>query len=246
MPAPRKILTNANISLFGEFARFLDDAVDEGDGKAVCLDLTCLICQVARLEVPGRVRVDVSSSSLSRDMDMDMDMDMNNHTWTSTSNHSSSSSEQPPTNTETETETEYIAILPCGHFFGSTCLERWMMTCDANSPHNTFPFPPNTTTTTSAHCPICRYEMRHASCGHILTAREYDPEYPRSEQIPPTIPEAGGGAVDVVQDRCLDCWQGDYMDELGMYTRDMRSPRYDSRDLEEMGWARARMRERYW
>ncbi|KAI1132452.1 hypothetical protein F5Y10DRAFT_293546 [Nemania abortiva] len=73
---------------------------------------------------------------------------------------------------------EKLAVLPCGHFFGSKCLEKW---CEETDWQFGYDGPP---------CPICRFELIY-SCGHTLPAREYDPTRSRIEQMPLTLPEGG-------------------------------------------------------
>ncbi|TRX97570.1 hypothetical protein FHL15_001325 [Xylaria flabelliformis] len=49
-PAPVRLITNETASLFGDFARYIDDGVDE-DGNPVVVDLTCCICMESKLSV---------------------------------------------------------------------------------------------------------------------------------------------------------------------------------------------------
>ncbi|KAI0185414.1 hypothetical protein EV127DRAFT_412251 [Xylaria flabelliformis] len=49
-PAPVRRITNETASLFGDFARYIDDGVDE-DGNPVVIDLTCCICMESKLLV---------------------------------------------------------------------------------------------------------------------------------------------------------------------------------------------------
>ncbi|KAI2619546.1 hypothetical protein GGS26DRAFT_595393 [Hypomontagnella submonticulosa] len=51
---PPRILTNDDISLFGDVYKYIEARKDE-DGRRVCLDLECLVCRDARLEVPPAV-----------------------------------------------------------------------------------------------------------------------------------------------------------------------------------------------
>ncbi|KAI0456535.1 hypothetical protein F5B21DRAFT_522683 [Xylaria acuta] len=51
-PAPLRVITNETASLFGDFARYLDDGIDE-DGNPVLIDLTCCICLESKLRVSG-------------------------------------------------------------------------------------------------------------------------------------------------------------------------------------------------
>ncbi|KAI0553646.1 hypothetical protein F4679DRAFT_598935 [Xylaria curta] len=62
-PAPVRLITNENASLFGDFARYLDNGVD-ADGNPLVLDLTCPIC----MEIFQPVLCVVSSSCIAVDM----------------------------------------------------------------------------------------------------------------------------------------------------------------------------------
>lgn len=53
-PTPIRTITNENVSLFSDFAHYLDRGRDE-DGNPVVVDLTCLICLERKLQVPACV-----------------------------------------------------------------------------------------------------------------------------------------------------------------------------------------------
>ncbi|KAI0533078.1 hypothetical protein GGR58DRAFT_506753 [Xylaria digitata] len=52
--APTRLLTNEDVSLFSDFAHYLDTGVDE-NGFPVVIDLTCLICTERKLLVQASV-----------------------------------------------------------------------------------------------------------------------------------------------------------------------------------------------
>ncbi|KAI0200340.1 hypothetical protein F4808DRAFT_460933 [Astrocystis sublimbata] len=91
-------------------------------------------------------------------------------------------------------EWEDIAVLPCGHYFGDDCVLQW--------------FHVNENFT----CPVCRYETVY-SCEHIMKPRVYNPEYPRHQSIPVTIPEGG-----LVPTLCQEC----YEEEIILQVRELR------------------------
>ncbi|KAI3323632.1 hypothetical protein HD806DRAFT_544339 [Xylariaceae sp. AK1471] len=168
IPVVPHLITNQDVSLFGDFARYLDTGVDE-DGRPVIIDLTCMICQTCKLEVPERLSAAYSSHG--------------------------------PGNSE------WIAVMPCGHFFGSACLTRWlrMSDCEDNGK--------------GPLCPLCRFESTY-SCGHYLPAREYNHTMLRRNQVPMTLPE--GGSLPYA---CELCYEGELeatVDSL----RDLLFPRY--------------------
>jgi hypothetical protein len=70
------------------------------------------------------------------------------------------------------TETQYS--LPCSHVFGSICILRWL--------HNS----------THQDCPICRRQMIHPGCGHLIMPHE-------TTTAPPSIPETETPA------QCIRC-----------------------------------------
>ncbi|KAI1747959.1 hypothetical protein F4782DRAFT_543170 [Xylaria castorea] len=74
-PAPVHVITNETASLFGDFARYLDDGIDE-DGNPVSIQLTCGICMESKLKVtscligngsspPPRIPEDTPAEDLS-------------------------------------------------------------------------------------------------------------------------------------------------------------------------------------
>ncbi|KAI1266825.1 hypothetical protein F5Y18DRAFT_425375 [Xylariaceae sp. FL1019] len=153
-----RYITSEDVSLFSEFASYLDTGVDEA-GRSVALDLTCLICQENYLEVPESV-------ACHRPVDC----------------------------------VEGLAVLPCGHFFGSDCLYRWLkMTFEGEDD------------AADPCCPLCRFKMLYR-CDHLIQAKEYEPYWERARQIPLTIPEGGR-----VPEQCDDCYRdacGDIMAQL--------------------------------
>jgi hypothetical protein len=69
-------------------------------------------------------------------------------------------------------------LLPCGHVFGTKCLELWLETQDT--------------------CPSCRFQLKYELCKHPIPARRLTRE--NVIFVPRTIPE--GGAVG---DQCAKC-----------------------------------------
>ncbi|EMR63713.1 putative cell cycle checkpoint protein [Eutypa lata UCREL1] len=51
--------------------------------------------------------------------------------------------------------TDNVVVLPCGHFYGTTCIARWRATQDRNGQTPT--------------CPACRYPLVHRACGHPVS-----------------------------------------------------------------------------
>jgi hypothetical protein len=70
------------------------------------------------------------------------------------------------------------SLLPCGHIFGTKCLEIWLQTHDT--------------------CPTCRFRLKYELCEHSIPARRLTRE--NVMFIPRTIPD--GGAVG---DQCAEC-----------------------------------------
>ncbi|KAI0103170.1 hypothetical protein GGR51DRAFT_256989 [Nemania sp. FL0031] len=83
---------------------------------------------------------------------------------------------------------EWLTVLPCGHFFGSKCLESWIE--EAQWDHNAV-----------VPCPLCRFKLAYA-CGHPLLPREYNPLWTRNAQMPMTFPE--GGDIPRVCEECFE------------------------------------------
>lgn len=69
---------------------------------------------------------------------------------------------------------EYQAQLPCGHIFGHSCILLWLI---QNSELN-HDLPDQRRCPT---CPICRFNLVHSECGHIVL-----PAFPQA--APPTLP----------------------------------------------------------
>ncbi|KAI0908113.1 hypothetical protein F4823DRAFT_640616 [Ustulina deusta] len=149
--APTRVLNNGNVSLFSDFARYLDDGLDENNHR-VELDLTCVICMEHKLQVPECVRP------------------------------RSQSSEEGPL--------EWLATLPCGHYMGSDCLEKWLVESGLESEDGI------------TRCPLCRLSLVYL-CGHFIAPREYNPMLYRAEQVPLTLPEGGG-----IPRLCEICYKG--------------------------------------
>ncbi|CAJ2501151.1 Uu.00g040040.m01.CDS01 [Anthostomella pinea] len=97
-----------------------------------------------------------------------------------------------------ESMVEPLAVLPCGHMFGSRCLDTWLSSKDVSGEVPT--------------CPQCRFELYHPArnCGHYLAPKQYSPQLSRSDQIPWTIPE--GGSVPGECEACVRA-QTDYQIE---------------------------------
>ncbi|KAI1828564.1 hypothetical protein F4861DRAFT_8575 [Xylaria intraflava] len=93
-------------------------------------------------------------------------------------------------------ETEWLSVLPCGHFFGSKCLARWLDHLEDNGVCPT--------------CPLCRFELAY-DCGHNIPPREYNPLLARKEHMPMTIPE--GGSLPSLCEDCFD-WEIESMVDL--------------------------------
>ncbi|KAI0018305.1 hypothetical protein F4780DRAFT_794747 [Xylariomycetidae sp. FL0641] len=178
-PAPPRVLTNADITLFGEVAALLSTCpapllaaasgpllTDAPQPRPVQLSLTCGICLDRTLALP----------------------------W------------PPPSPSFPPTETEPVAVLPCGHFFGATCLARWL---DAQqhpqspspSPSPSPLSPPHGPAGGSGSCPVCRFALAYPCCGAAVAPRIYDPRAgPPPGQVPATLPEDG-----VLLPDCRDC-----------------------------------------
>ncbi|KAI8632197.1 hypothetical protein F5Y19DRAFT_492083 [Xylariaceae sp. FL1651] len=171
VPAPPRRITNEDVSLFSDFAQYLDTGIDEF-GIPVTVDVCCLICQTSRLAVPDRV------SALE------------------------------PHGPLEDQSAEWMAVLPCGHFFGSDCLARWLQISDGQSDIHEGPY-----------CPLCRLELRYG-CGHYMPAREYLPWLNRMDLIPMTGPEGGS-----IPHSCQECLDADLRGTINMLS-DILFPRY--------------------
>lgn len=75
-------------------------------------------------------------------------------------------------------EGEKLVVLPCGHAFGSACLEKWRTT-DARHTN---------------HCPLCRFKLFYRKCKHFVEARD------AVLRKKATITE------DELPERCRTCW----------------------------------------
>ncbi|KAI1426543.1 hypothetical protein F5Y12DRAFT_794106 [Xylaria sp. FL1777] len=111
-----------------------------------------------------------------------------------------------------EQSIEWLAVLPCGHFYGADCLERWFLTSALESEDGV------------TRCPLCRFKVMY-QCGHYIPPREYNPELFRAEQVPLTLPE--GGAV---PHSCEVCYKGN-VDGAIDRLRDLLFPRVLPGDL---------------
>ncbi|KAI1390320.1 uncharacterized protein F4822DRAFT_401544 [Hypoxylon trugodes] len=99
--------------------------------------------------------------------------------------------EVPPTVTPSRRPGEHnrleqMLVLPCGHFFGFTCMQAWIAACkDRNAVPN---------------CPACRFDLCYPECDHDIRLLPYMPDLPREIQVPMTIPE--GGAIPAHCEHC--------------------------------------------
>ncbi|KAI2618421.1 hypothetical protein GGR54DRAFT_155070 [Hypoxylon sp. NC1633] len=89
-----------------------------------------------------------------------------------------------------ESPIEPMVILPCGHFFGGRCIDRWFQT--------------RRETNLASECPLCRFPCVHQECGHDIRIRHYDALFERNGQCPFTIPE--GGAIPAYCASCREEW----------------------------------------
>ncbi|KAI0594489.1 hypothetical protein F4775DRAFT_596271 [Biscogniauxia sp. FL1348] len=87
-----------------------------------------------------------------------------------------------------EDPVEGLAVLPCGHFFGSNCIEKWIHTQEMAEE--------------VPCCPMCRFELIHPDdyCEHAIQIQPYNGSLPRNRQTPLTLPE--GGRVPDLCDIC--------------------------------------------
>ncbi|KAI0890465.1 uncharacterized protein GGS22DRAFT_183809 [Annulohypoxylon maeteangense] len=83
----------------------------------------------------------------------------------------------PPRTPEEDAKTEPLCVLPCGHFFGAYCIEKWISTCRDED--------------RCSDCPVCRFPLLYEYCGHEVKLRHHDPRFRRPGQLPLTIPEGG-------------------------------------------------------
>jgi hypothetical protein len=97
-----------------------------------------------------------------------------------------------------ETETETMAVLPCGHMIGAECLAQHLAYKDDLAfaelgIHDLGETLPRGSAFGYHDCPLCRFPLGHADCGHGLVPKLYDPAWGprRGRQIPPTLPEGG-------------------------------------------------------
>ncbi|KAK5635491.1 hypothetical protein RRF57_011203 [Xylaria bambusicola] len=150
---PTRVLTNEDVSLFGDFARYLGEGGNiDDEGFIVKLDLKCGICFDHPLWVADCASPDEHFHS---------------------------------------TELfEGIVVIPCGHYYGSECLDEWLRTSNREGFANQ---------EGAFSCPACRYSLKYR-CGHYLAPIEYSPDTHRNQTVPLTIPEGGH-----VSHYCEDC-----------------------------------------
>ncbi|KAI5926868.1 hypothetical protein F4810DRAFT_653868 [Camillea tinctor] len=105
---------------------------------------------------------------------------------------------------------EPLSVLPCGHMFGSSCLEKWV---SSQEEEEVIPC-----------CPMCRFELiyRDDYCGHVLPVQPYDIRLPRNQQTPLTLPEGG-----CEPEACRSCTR-DQMYEHARYVSDLALPEIPS------------------
>ncbi|KAI1142849.1 hypothetical protein F5Y05DRAFT_420711 [Hypoxylon sp. FL0543] len=87
---------------------------------------------------------------------------------------------------EEKSKLEPMAVLPCGHFFGARCMDRWIRTRRSEE--------------LVPDCPVCRLPLAYEECGHHVQIRHYDARFPRSGQLPLTLPEGG-----IIPYHCQGC-----------------------------------------
>ncbi|KAI1097507.1 hypothetical protein F4804DRAFT_347121 [Jackrogersella minutella] len=92
----------------------------------------------------------------------------------------------PHRSPEETCQAESMSVLPCGHFFGSRCLDRWISTCKNEEKYG--------------DCPLCRFPLYYEDCSHDIRIRPFDPRFHRINQLAHTIPEGG-----VVPAHCKSC-----------------------------------------
>lgn len=89
---------------------------------------------------------------------------------------------------------ETFHIMPCGHFAGQRCLERWWSSeAEMGSGQRS--------------CPFCRLALHHPVCGHKVHARPL--RWKDTGLLPRTLPEGGR-----IADRCLSCTEKELEDRL--------------------------------
>ncbi|KAI0396683.1 hypothetical protein F5Y17DRAFT_455751 [Xylariaceae sp. FL0594] len=101
IPAIRRLITDQDVAVFGDIARYLDTGRDEY-GEYVAIDLTCSICLTSKLRLPEDVWAHDATSCYIGDEGEN----------------------------EGEEGVESIMVIPCGHFFGSRCLRTWIRTTE--------------------------------------------------------------------------------------------------------------------
>ncbi|KAK0101028.1 hypothetical protein ONS95_012985 [Cadophora gregata] len=104
---------------------------------------------------------------------------------------------------------ETPSLIPCGHIFGSICINRWL----ESSEHK--------------NCPNCRREMRYHGCGHSVIPKSLPKPFPRASEVEGD----GDGHADVAMESdsdlrlravkaedmpplCLLCREGREMEEV--------------------------------
>ncbi|KAI0181279.1 hypothetical protein GGR52DRAFT_26912 [Hypoxylon sp. FL1284] len=93
---------------------------------------------------------------------------------------------------------ERILVLPCGHFFGHECVEKWVYARYAGGG--------------MLRCPTCRRDVFHRGCGHPVTGWTVGAGADGPVLgVPLTLPE--GGRVALTCARCdphgpADAWRG--------------------------------------
>ena len=133
----------------------------------------------------------------------------------------------PQSHYDGNSQFESLEVLPCGHFFGSECLENWFYTSLEEG--------------NRLRCPLCRYQLAYR-CGHFLEPRTHHPEFYRADSVPLTIPEGGR-----VPEYCDSC-HGKVVQETFIRLRDLLFPQVIAADLrhpESAGMLRGAEKELY-
>ncbi len=91
------------------------------------------------------------------------------------------------------------ALFPCGHVFGSACIDRWIEVSGGK-----------------ASCPVCRWSASYSKCGHKVLPKKLD--MVNIFDCPRTLPDGG-----YIPARCLECRWEDACWETRMATGPDRS-----------------------
>lgn len=92
-------------------------------------------------------------------------------------------------------------VLPCAHILCQDCCESHIDRLD----YQNLPLT----------CPICRFEMRHEGCGHMITAKRLPlATYEKADMVPLTLVEMPAEGKEGLPTQCLPCLRSTALQHL--------------------------------